>query len=412
MVYDAPTQDTGAVRDGTGLGRQGDPETTARLWRNLVRIPFNKTCFGPREEAAAVQALRGGRLEGDGEFTGKACEGLRGIVGTPLVLLTPSGTHAIELGLRALGIGPGDEVICPSFAFVSTANAVVQLGARPVFCEIEPDTLNLDPKDLDRCLSGRSRAVMPIHYGGVPCDVDAIRAALGDRPVSIIEDAAHALGSRYKGRPVGTLGKVSAFSFHDTKNVSCGEGGAMATTDQSLMAKAEIIREKGTDRAAYLRGETEAYTWISTGSSYLLADLLAAVLAVQLERWQEIQERRRRVWETYRGFLEPYRDSGRISLGRVPSWAAQNFHTFWFLARDPRDRGRILASLRARGVMASFHFIPLDSAPFAQERLGTGPALAVTADVSGRLVRLPLYPSLTQDEIQYVLNSLERTLRE
>ena len=378
-----------------------------------MEIPFNRAAYGPREEEAALAALRAGRLEGDGPRSREAAERLRRVTGAARVLLTPSGTHALELALQAIGIGPGDEVGCPSFTFVSTANAVVRQGARPVFCDIEPGTLNLDPADLARRITERTRAVVPVHYAGVPCDMDAIRAALGGRPIRVVEDAAQAIGALYRGRPAGSLGDAAAFSFHETKNVACGEGGALATSDDALAARAEIVREKGTDRAAFLRGEVDKYTWVDTGSSYLLSDLLAAVLTVQLDRLDELQARRRAAWEAYRRALLPFRDAGRIVLGEVPADRTTNHHIFWFLARDAGDRDRLLARLHARGVRATFHFVPLDSSPFARRVLGNAdPPLPVTEDASRRLIRLPLFAALADEEVAAVADAARAALAE
>jgi dTDP-4-amino-4,6-dideoxygalactose transaminase len=315
--------------------------------------------------------------------------------------------------MQALGIGPGDEVIVPSFTFVSTANAVVLQGARPVFCDIESTTLNVDPADLARRITPRTRAVVVVHYGGVPADMDGVRAAIGDGPVRIVEDAAHAIGSTYRGRPVGVLGDLAAFSFHETKNLSCGEGGALVTDDAALAARAEILREKGTDRAAFLRGDVDKYTWVDRGSSYLLSDLLAAVLAVQVDRYDELQADRRRAWEAYRDALAPLASAGRIALPTVPADRSTNHHIFWLLARDAADRDRTLSGLRARGVRATFHFVPLDSSPFARRILGvSGPPLPVTRDVADRLIRLPLFAALTDAEIARVIAATREALAE
>lgn len=375
-------------------------------------VPFNRTYYGPHEEAAIIEALRRGHIAGDGEFSRRAESRLRNICNAPHILLTPSCSHALELGLQALSIAPGDEVVCPSFTFPSIANAVIQLGATPVFCEITTDTLNLDPADLDRCITKHTRAIAPTHYGGVPCDMDAIRDAIGDRPIRIVEDAAHALGSSYRGHPAGSFGDLAAFSFHDTKNIACGEGGAMTTADPLLMARAEIIRENGTNRTAFIRGDAERYAWMDKGSSYLLSDLLAAVLVAQLDRMAEILEKRKAVWEVYQAFLDPVHQAGRISLGTIPDGVRTNYHCFWFLARDASDRENILSRLRLRGVMATSHYVPLDNSPYAKKNLRCEEtSLPVTQDVSRRLVRLPLYQSLTGKEVQYVLEALEEALK-
>jgi len=311
----------------------------------------------------------------------------------------------------ALEIGPGDEVICPSFTFVSTANAIVRQRAKPVFCDVCEDTLNLDPTDVAAKLTSRTRAVIVVHYGGIACDMDSFQKLARRHRLAIVEDAAHAIGAKYRGRHLGTLGDMGCYSFHETKNLTCGEGGALLTDDRVHAARAEIIREKGTDRAAFLRGEVNKYTWQSEGSSYLLSEVLAAVLAAQWKKLARITRRRREIFQRYMERLAPLQRAGDLTLPFVPAGCETNGHLFYVRLPSERARNRCLANLRGRGIGAAFHFVPLHSSPYGRQ-FGIQPgALPVTERASRTLLRLPLYPQLRNRDVDFISTSLEAVLR-
>lgn len=375
----------------------------------MTRIPFTCPDFGPEEEAAAAESIRSGRVAGDGPATRKASEALKRLTGAPHVYLTPSGTHAIELALMALNIGPGDEVICPSFTFVSTANAIIQQKAKPVFADIAVDTVNISPKDVEAKIGQRTRAVIPVHYAGVGADMDALAELTRKQGIALVEDAAQAVGATHRGRALGTIGTAGCFSFHETKNVSCGEGGAVVTADGTLARTIEVMREKGTNRSAFIRGEVDKYTWINRGSSYLLSDILAAVLAVQLDKLTVLQQARRVLWEKYREGLATLAGRGVIRLPVVPDYAMPNYHAFYFLVARPEWRDLCLRSLQADGIQATFHYVPLHSSPYSLRYLGTGRAtLPVTDMVAASIVRLPLYAKLSHDACDEVIDRVKK----
>ncbi len=369
-------------------------------------IPLSVPWVGEAEAARVREALLG-RLAGDGPFGRKVERRLAERLGVPRVLLTTSCTHALELSLLALGVGPGDEVVCPSFTFVSTANAALRVGARPVFADIEERTLGLDPEDVERRLTERTRALLPVHYAGVAPDMYRLLALAHSRGLRVVEDAAQGLGAAYRGKPLGTLGDAGCFSFHETKNITCGEGGALVLKDPAVAARAEIVREKGTNRAAFLRGEVDKYTWVAEGSSYILSDLLAAVLDAQLDRFDEIQARRAGVEARYR---EGLADWARTTGVRLPppdgAERAGNHHLFALLLPDEKSRDACLDTLRAAGIQASFHYVPLHSAPHGRALGLDAFELPVTDRVARTLLRLPVHPLLTDEEVDRVLDAV------
>jgi dTDP-4-amino-4,6-dideoxygalactose transaminase len=315
----------------------------------------------------------------------------------------------MELALLALGIGPGQEVVCPSFTFVSTANAVLRVGAQPVFADIEDQTLGLDPEDVERQITSRTAAVMPVHYTGMAPDMEALLDLARRRRLKVVEDAAQALGARWRGRPLGTLGDAGCFSFHESKNITCGEGGALAVEDPDLARRAEIIREKGTNRAAFLRGEVDKYTWVAEGSSYVLSDVLAAILDAQMDKLPEIAARRAAVAARYRADLGDWAARSGVRLPAELPDREPNHHVFHLLYPDGASRDAALDTLRARGVMASFHYIPLHSSPQGRA-IGAGDqALPVTDRVAATLLRLPLHPLLSEEDVDHVVDSVLRT---
>lgn len=368
-----------------------------------MRIPFNKPFIVGNELAYIAKAVEAGHLSGDGPYT-RACHAwLEQRLGTRKALLTHSCTAALEMAAILADVGPGDEVIMPSYTFVSTANAFALRGGVPVFVDVRRDTLNLDERLVEAAVTPRTRAIVAVHYAGVPCAMDALCAIAERHGLLLIEDAAQALLAADSGRALGAIGQLGCLSFHETKNVISGEGGALLVNDPALVERAEIIREKGTNRAKFFRGQVDKYTWVDIGSSYLPSELIGAFLYAQLEHADEIMAARRRLWERYRAALAPLERDGRAALppaegGRCPG----NGHLFYLLAESLERRTALIAFLKARGILAVFHYVPLHSSP-AGLRLGraAGP-MTVTDDIAARLLRLPLYYGMTdaeQDEV-------------
>ncbi|MBI4346354.1 MAG: dTDP-4-amino-4,6-dideoxygalactose transaminase [Elusimicrobia bacterium] len=376
-----------------------------------MRIPFNRPSMAGNELRYVTEAFGNGHVSGDGEFTRRCHVLLEELFGVEKVLLTTSCTSALDLSALLLGVGPGDEVILPSFTFVSTANAFVLRGARPVFVDVRPDTLNLDEEQIERSLSPRTKVIVPVHYAGVACEMDRIREIARSAEAFVVEDNAHGLFGRYKGRALGTFGAFAAQSFHETKNISCGEGGALLINDRAFIERAEILREKGTDRSRFFRGQVDKYTWVDVGSSYLPSDLLAAVLLAQLEAREAIQARRRAIWEAYRGALEDWAVTVSARLPIVPDHCDQPYHLFYLLMPDRRARDAFIGHLKARGIGAVFHYLPLHLSPMGQRSGGRPGDCPVTEDVSDRLVRLPLFNDMTAGELEHVIAEV-KTFRE
>ncbi len=376
-----------------------------------MNIPLIKPYIGKEEINAVIKVLESGKISGDREF-GKLVEAeIRRICGSRYSLFLTSCTHALELSLMILGVGQGDEVILPSFTFASCANAVILQGARPVFAEIEPDTFNIDPESIKRLITERTRVIMPVHYGGVACRMDEILEIAKEKGIYVVEDAAQALGSKYKGRALGTLGDIGCYSFHETKNVTCGEGGALVTDSEAVWRKGEIMREKGTNRAAFFRGEVDKYRWIDKGSSYVNSDILGAILYEQLKKIDEIIEKRRLIYEFYRNSFLDLCKRERMMIQKIPDFCEQNYHLFAFRVRDEKERDRCLKELREKGIGASFHFIPLHSSPYGK-RLGyKDKDLPITEMVSKTLIRLPIYPDLKPKEMEYIVDSVIEVLK-
>ena len=369
-------------------------------------IPLCETWFDAREEENVRRALQG-RVAGNGPFGQRVEARLSQMLAGRRVLLTTSCTHALELALMALDIGDGDEVICPSFTFVSTANAILRVGAVPVFAEIDSTTLGLDPADVATRVTERTAALLPVHYAGIAPDMDGLMAIARDRGLRVVEDAAQGLAASYRGGPLGTIGDAGCFSFHETKNLTCGEGGALAVADPELAARAEIIREKGTNRSAFLRGEVDKYTWVDEGSSYIQSDILAAVLDAQLDKMAEIQRRRREIALAYRERLGPWAARHGVHLPPDLPDRVSNDHLYALLLPDQRRRDGFLAFLRGRGIGATFHYVPLHSSPFWRRLAGDVPPLPVTERVAASLARLPLHPRMTEDDVDRVVAAVE-----
>jgi dTDP-4-amino-4,6-dideoxygalactose transaminase len=375
--------------------------------REERQIAFHAPWFDEREVEAVREALAG-RVAGDGPLGRRVEALLAERMGAPRVLLTTSGTHALELALLALGIGPGQEVICPSFTFVSSANAVLRAGARPVFAEIEETTLGLDPRDVESRITPRTAALLPVDYAGVAPDMEALLDLARRHGLRVVEDAAQGLAASWRGRPLGTIGDAGCLSFHETKNVTCGEGGALVVHDPEVAFRAEIGREKGTNRAAFLRGEVDKYTWVGEGSSYVLSDLLAALLLAQLAKLDAIQARRAAVVARYREGLSDWARARGVRLPPVLPDRTPNHHIFYLLYPDERLRDQALRALRARGIAATFHYVPLHSAPHARA-IGISTSLPVTDRVAGTLLRLPLHPLLSDEDVARVVAAVRET---
>jgi dTDP-4-amino-4,6-dideoxygalactose transaminase len=366
------------------------------------RIPFNKPALVGNEIEYIVQAIRGGHASGDGPFT-KRCHGfLEDILGVPKVLLTTSCTHALEMVALLLNIQPGDEVIVPSFTFVSTINAFVLRGARPVFIDIRPDTLNMDERFLEDIITPRTRAIIPVHYAGVGCEMDAICEIADRHGVPIVEDNAHGLFAKYQGKWLGTFGALTTLSFHETKNFICGEGGALLVNDEQYIERAEIIREKGTNRSRFFRGQVDKYTWVDVGSSYLPSDILAAYLFAQLEARDHVLAQRKRVFDYYAEHLRDWARANDVHLPTVPSYCVQSYHMFYMLLPSLEKRQALIAHLKSRGILSVFHYLPLHLAPMGREWGYQAGDCPVTEDVSDRLVRLPFYDELSPEQQQEV----------
>ncbi len=373
-----------------------------------MNIPLNKPFFGKEEAKMAALAIKSGKAAGDNQFGNLLKKVLQKKLKVKYALPTPSCTAALELAIMSLGIGPGDEVILPSFNFSSGAVAILRSGARPVFADIDKETFCVDPRSIGRAITSRTKAIMVVHYAGHACDMDAILKLAKKYNCKIIEDAAHAIGGKYKGRSLGTIGDIGCFSFHGTKNIVTGEGGAFVTNDRKIFEKAEIIREKGTNRPAFLRGEAPQYSLIDVGSSYLLADILSAVAIAQFKKLNDIIKLRKR---HARYFLNNLADlAGIIRLPIVRSFADSDWHIFALLV-EPKKRDTLLDFLKNSGIQASSHYLPLHSSVLGIKLGWNKRDLPNTDFVSRAIVRLPLYPSLSKKELDYIVKKIHEAAR-
>jgi dTDP-4-amino-4,6-dideoxygalactose transaminase len=369
-------------------------------------IPFNRPAPVGRELQYVSESLASGHLSGDGPFTRRCHELLEARLGVARAFLTTSCTHALEMAALLLDLQPGDEVIVPSFTFVSTANAFALRGARIVFADIRPDTLNIDERQLSALITPRTRGIAVVHYAGVACEMDSILVTAQAHGIPVVEDNAHGLFGRYRGRPLGTLGALATLSFHETKNFTSGEGGALLVNRGELTPRAEILREKGTDRSRFFRGEVDKYGWVDVGSSYLPSDLLAAVLLAQLERQEEVQARRRAIWEAYRNGLEDWARENGWRLPIVPPECDQAYHMFYLLAPSLEARSRLIAHLKAAAILAVFHYLPLHASPMGRRVAARANGCPITEQVSERLLRLPFFTTMTDAEQRRVIDSI------
>jgi dTDP-4-amino-4,6-dideoxygalactose transaminase len=372
-----------------------------------LRIPFNQPFFSGKEFDFIQEAVANWQFSGDGAFTKKCHALLEKQLGIPKALLTTSCTHALEMAALLLDIKPGDEVIVPSFTFPSTVNAFVLRGARPVFIDIRPDTLNLDETKLESLITSCTKGIVVLHYAGVGCEMDAILQVAGRHGIPVVEDNAHGLFGRYKGNYLGTLGCLATQSFHETKNFTCGEGGALLINDSRYIERAEILREKGTNRSRFFRGEVDKYTWVDIGSSYLPSDILAAFLYAQLEAREIIQSKRERIWNYYEEHLRDWAVDYRVQLPSVPSHCEQPFHMFYLLLPSLEARQAFITYLNSREINTVFHYLPLHLSPMGRQFGGKKGDCPVTEEVSDRLVRLPFYNDLTEADQARVVAALK-----
>jgi dTDP-4-amino-4,6-dideoxygalactose transaminase len=373
---------------------------------NEYSIPFNKPITTGRELEYVAEAMRYHHISGDGQFTHRCQDILEQVVGSKKALLTTSCTHALEMAAHLLNLQPGDEVILPSYTFVSTANAFVLRGARPRFADIRPDTLNIDESKISSLISPKTRAIVVVHYAGVACEMDAILDIAREHDLAVIEDNAHGLFGAYKDKPLGSLGSLATLSFHETKNIYCGEGGALLVNDPSLIERAEIIREKGTNRSRFLRGEVQKYTWVDIGSSYPPSDLLAAFLFGQLEQRDTIQKNRRRIWESYYDRLHGWAQEQAVQLPHVPPHCKQAFHMFYLVLPSPDDRNRFIDHMAERGVQCVFHYLPLNRSEMGHKLGGKEADCPVSERLSELVVRLPFFTTMQAGEQEQVIDAV------
>jgi dTDP-4-amino-4,6-dideoxygalactose transaminase len=369
-------------------------------------IPFNRACVTGRELSYVTEAIETGPLSGDGPFTARCHQLLEEITSSKKALLTTSCTHALEMAALLIELEPGDEVICPAFTFVSSVNAFALRGARPVFVDIRPDTLNIDERLIEAAITPRTRAIVVVHYAGVACEMDAIEAIASRHGLTVIEDNAHGLFGHYRGKPLGSSAPISTLSFHETKNVTCGEGGALLINDVRLIERAEIIREKGTNRSRFFRGQVDKYTWVDVGSSYLPSDLLAAFLLAQLESRDAIQGRRHGIWRCYQAGLAEWAASNGVRLPVAPDHTAHPAHLFYLLLPSLEARTALIEQMKARHILLVFHYQPLHLSEMGRRFGGEAGQCPVTEDVANRLVRLPLYYQLTDSDQSRVIDGI------
>jgi dTDP-4-amino-4,6-dideoxygalactose transaminase len=372
-------------------------------------IPFNRPYLTGVEERYIAEVLKSSHLSGDGAFTKQATQLLRQLTGAQAALVTTSCTHALDMSALLLDLGPGDEVIVPSFTFTSTVNAYCLRGATAVFVDCRADTLNIDERLLKSAITDRTKAIVVVHYAGVAAEMAVINDIAARHGLVVIEDNAHGLGGTYQGKALGTFGAMATQSFHETKNIQCGEGGALVFNDMTYHARAEIIREKGTNRSQFFRGMVDKYRWVDLGSSYLPSEILAAVLVAQLEGFSDIQRRRTEIWETYHRELADWAGAQGVVRPTVPPDRTHAAHLYYLLLPDLESRQQLLAHLAQQGIMATFHYQPLHSAPAGLAHGRTAPdGCPVTDDIADRLVRLPFYTGMTEAEQHRVLTAVRQ----
>jgi dTDP-4-amino-4,6-dideoxygalactose transaminase len=372
-----------------------------------MKVDFNRPITVGNEFEYMRQAVENAHISGDGPFTKKCHALLEQELSVAKVLLTTSCTHALEMSAILLDIQPGDEVIIPDFTFVSTVNAFVLRGAKPIFLDVRPDTLNLDVSRLEAVLTPRTRAIVPVHYAGIGCEMDSIMDIANRHNIAVVEDNAHGLFGKYKGKYLGTFGSMASQSFHETKNFTSGEGGALLINDHELAERAEIVREKGTNRSRFFRGQVDKYTWVDIGSSYLPSDILAAFLFAQFEQREKIQFHRKQVWEIYYTGLKDWADAHDVQLPFVPEDCEQAYHMFYMLLPNLELRQKMLVHLREHGIISVFHYLPLHLSDMGQAFGGKAGDFPVTERVSDQLIRLPFHNALTSSDQEQVMDATQ-----
>jgi len=372
---------------------------------NAIKIPFNKPHFTGKEAYHVAAAATSGKISGNGQFTQKCHEFFRQRYGFGKVLLTTSCTDALEMSALLARIEPGDEVILPSYTFVSTANAFVLRGAKLVFADSNPENPNIDTSKIEGLISSKTKVIVVVHYAGIACYMDEVMQLASRYKLLVIEDAAHSIDSFYKNQPLGSIGHMAAFSFHETKNISCGEGGMLVVNDTNIAPRAEIIWEKGTNRAAFYRGEVDKYGWVDIGSSFLPSDMAAAFLLGQLDLLDEIQQKRKEIFNSYFNLLKPLQQSGNIQLPVIPEYATSNGHLFYIVTNDTIEREKLIRHLNEQGIQAVFHYLPLHLSPYFKDKY-TGLPLPLAEHYADCLLRLPLYYDLSFEGIEMVVNSI------
>ncbi len=374
------------------------------------KIPFNKPFIAGKELYYIAQAVTLGNLAGDGYFTKQCSQLFEKRFGIHKVLMTPSCTAALEMAAMLCELGPGDEVILPSYTFVSAANALVRVGAKPVFVDIRKDTLNLDENLIEAAITNKTKAILPVHYAGIGCEMDRIMAIANKHNLLVIEDAAQGVGAYYNDRALGTIGHLGTYSFHETKNYICGEGGALCINDPGMIKRAEIIREKGTNRSEFFRGEVDKYTWVDVGSSYVPSEIACAFLYAQLEMLDVIAEHRKAIYKQYRMLLKSHEIQGLLCLPHIPEDCKSNYHMFYILLPDMETRDALMAYLKRHDIFAVFHYIPLHTSPMGKKFGYTEDDLPITEQLSGRLLRLPFYYEMTEEEQVYIVKRITEWL--
>lgn len=371
-------------------------------------ISFNKPPYIGKEKNYIAEAIAANKICGDGQFTRNCNEMLEKMTGSQNVMLTTSGSHALEMAAFLCGLKPGDEVILPSFTFSSTANAFALVGAKLVFVDIRPDTMNIDEKKIEAAITEKTKVIVPVHYAGVGCEMDTIMQIARKYNLKVVEDAAQGVMGTYRGKALGSIGDFGCFSFHETKNYSMGEGGALLIRDSENNEAAEILREKGTNRSRFLRGQVDKYTWVDYGSSYLPSDLNAAYLFAQLEEADKINQARLSCWQQYQEGLMPLEEEGKLEIAHIPEECKHNAHMFWIKLKDIEERSAMIAHLKNHGIYSMFHYVPLHSAE-AGKKFGyfSGQDVYTTKE-SNRLTRLPMYYGLTEKEVNTVIETIKK----
>jgi dTDP-4-amino-4,6-dideoxygalactose transaminase len=369
-------------------------------------IPFNRQNLFGKELEYIKDAYNSGKVSGDGKYTKMCSRFMEERFNSKKILLTTSGTHALELAALLADINEGDEVILPSYTFVSTANAFVLRGAKIVYCDIREDNLNIDENKIEDLITEKTKAISPVHYAGVACEMDTIMHIAKKHNLIVVEDAAQGVDAKYKDKYLGTIGDFGCYSFHETKNFSSGEGGAISINDEKYIKRAEIIREKGTNRSQFFRGEVDKYTWVDIGSSYLPSDINAAVLYNQFENMENINNKRKEIYNAYYNGLKDLQDQNKLRLPIINDFAKTNYHMFYIILNSEEERNGLMDYLKADGIHSVFHYIPLHESPYSREKFGNF-SLPVTENLSRRLLRLPMYYSLKLEEVNYIVDKIQ-----